>query len=270
MILKIHSSSKGLFHIETHFIFIFIFVLLRSTHYDTVSQSINDWLDYKRIANEIEGIQETIVVEEEDLQSLKAEHSSVTKKNNTLKINCSELQQLQNVAKQFRNDAIKVSDKRHKISQSQNELSMMAPTANGKDLHTLERDLTKKSEDKDSLMNSITLNNKELSDLNNLISRASNQAQKAENAVREQEEKYAIEQKAILKKQELNATIMQRKEREGQVRLILRYLYPYVFMVRVETHGCLSVTFPNVLIAPRSNCPHTLEGESEGDREKPL
>lgn len=185
---------------------------------DVVSQSINDWLDYKRIGNEIDGIEETITNEEDELEIIKAEHLKATKKNDTLKINCSELQQLQNVAKQFRNDATKVSDKRHKISQSQNELSMMAPTANGKDLLTLERDLTKKHEEKDSMMNAITSLNAELSDINNQISRLSSKASIGEKAVRDMEEKYAVEQKTVDKKHELNATILKCKGDEGKVR----------------------------------------------------
>jgi len=184
---------------------------------NSVSQSINDWLDYKRVSSEIKIVEETIVKEEEELESLKAKHSDVSQKNNTLKVECLELQELHDIAKQFRNDARKVSEKKARISEGENELSMIAPTANGKDLPTLERELSSKHEDKDLLTNGISSLNKELSDLNSRISRASNQASKAEKNVRDKEEKYAQEQKAVTKKQELNNAINDCKKMEEKL-----------------------------------------------------
>ena len=118
-------------------------------------------------------------------------------------------------------------------------------------------------------MNAITSLNKQLTDLNSLMSRVSNQAMKAEQGVRAQEEKYATEQRDIAKKQELNETIAKCKTSECKVKLIPLESTPPMSLLSVITHF-VSWRYRQFSVAPRSDCSNTLEGKGKGNREKTL
>ena len=270
---------------------------------NSISQSINDWLEYKRVEREMETIQETILKEEEELELMKSQHLAAKEKNGALKVECSELQgkfekwrarpkndvklyyscfifitsnilesmytttkieELHDAAKQFRNDARKVSEKKSKISEGQNDLSMLAPTANGKDLRTVEREISSKQEEKDFLTKGISTLNKELLDLNGRISRASNSASTAEKNVRDKEEKYAQEQKAVAKKQDLNKTITECKKMEEKVRF---HLYPLI-TINAQTEFIFSSMYSKK--APKRYWSTAFQRKSERNWKKPL
>jgi len=185
----------------------------------TVSQSIDGWLDYKRISVDIESLEQAIEQGELEIKNLQRNLDEAVQDAHESGTENTELLQLLDTARRLRDDANKIFDKQEQVSSKRDELSIIAPSAAGKDLRTLENEVSSKIEQKDSLMSTISSLNKEASDLNNQISRLSNQASQAEKLVRDKEEKFAKEQEAITKKQQLNDAIANCNEEEKKVRL---------------------------------------------------
>mmetsp|Transcript_6676 Transcript_6676/g.9616 ORF Transcript_6676/g.9616 Transcript_6676/m.9616 type:complete len:1419 (+) Transcript_6676:37-4293(+) len=183
----------------------------------TISQNINDCLDYKRIMLEIEGLESTMEERETQSKELQAEINHTTETHTDLETDNMELQQLNDFARRLRDDAIKIADKKRQILSKQEDMALIAPSADGKNLRTLESELTSKTEEKDMLMNAIAELNRESGDINDNISRASNQASRAEKVARDKEERHAQEQKAIARKQELSDSISKHKEEENKL-----------------------------------------------------
>jgi hypothetical protein len=125
---------------------------------------------------------------------------------------------LQDLLLRLRDDVNKVASKKIQISSKKEELSLIAPRASGKDLRTTERELSSKTDEKETRMNRISTLNSELSELMENERRASNQATKANKITRDKEEQFAKEQQDAARKKELNDKAMKNKEQEDRVR----------------------------------------------------
>ena len=185
-------------------------------HY-TVSTCSTDWSDHKRISAEIDGLQKTVEEGEDKLKAERSKLEEIKTRYSDFKEEESDLQQLQDAVKRMRDILLDISSKKNQITSKQDELSLIAPRASGKDMRTIERQHDSNSEEKDYLMKTISTLNKEAFDLNNEIQKVSLQATKAEKMVREKEDQFAQEQKANARRQELTTEINKATERENMV-----------------------------------------------------
>jgi len=184
----------------------------------TVSKGMNDWLDHRRIVAEVETMENSIRNSESTVEKLQADIDASKEATEDLKRDNNELLQLQDLGRRLRDETDRISEKRTQIASRKDELSMNAPSANGKDLRTLEDEVSSKIERKDFLLSEITNLNKESARLNSDISKFSNQAAKAENLLKDKEEKFVQEQEAVSKKKDLNDDVSRYKDEEGKLR----------------------------------------------------
>lgn len=103
-----------------------------------------------------------------------------------------------------------------------------------RDLKTVEKDLSKSSDQKEAAYTEINKLNNEQKSLNEQISRITNQAATAERTAREKEDAFNRDQESTRRKDELNEELQklldQDKELEKQVRLgncIPAYIFPF-------------------------------------------
>jgi DNA repair exonuclease SbcCD ATPase subunit len=186
-------------------------------HASIVSASINDWLDYKRISTEVESLKEKIAPGEDELKIVESQVKEAKKKLNDDREEEANVKQLQDLLVRLRDDVNKIASKKNQISSKKEELSLIAPRASGKDLRTTERELSAKTDEKETRMNAISALNGELSELMENINRAANQATKANKITRDKEEQFAKEQQDAARKKELNDKAMKNKEQEDRV-----------------------------------------------------
>jgi predicted nucleic acid-binding Zn-ribbon protein len=129
----------------------------------------------------------------------------------------SELQQLQEFSRRLCDDILKVTTKMDQVSNKMAQLSLSAPTAGGRDLDTLEMDISNKMRARDELSSQVTDWNEKLSSINNDVNKCTNAAAKAESNFRDVEERFRKEQEMSEKRRQLDATIMRCKDDERKV-----------------------------------------------------
>lgn len=217
--------------------------------YHLVSRHINDWMNYRRISDEIEGLKVVVMREEEDLSHVQSEHNEDIEKVESLKEEQRDWQQMHELARRLRDDIGtlleiycvvyillacfdisyltmiicfhegKIANKKYQISTKKDELKLIAPRAGGKDLNATEKQMSAKTEEKDALSNNISELNKELSELNENINNANISATRAEKLVRDKENQFAQEQQNITKRKELTDSVARCKREEVKVSL---------------------------------------------------
>lgn len=136
---------------------------------------MNDWLDNKRITEELESLKDVI---SRDEGGLKNEEEKLQEANERLlseKEDMIELQQMLEVLKHLKTDSEKLLTKRRQIDSKEDELELMAPSSEGKDLRSVEREHREKTDRKDMLGGEISSLNKKLSELNKEIQTVSQQ-----------------------------------------------------------------------------------------------
>jgi len=183
----------------------------------SVSQSLNDFLDYKRILLEIVDAEGTVKEGEMKVKTIKDDLGNAKEIFIELKNEYTEVQELHELARRLRDDASKIADKKRLILSKQEDLALLVPTARGNNLRTLENSFTAKNEQKDVCMNEISELNKESAEINNGISLTSNQAARAEKLLKDKEDRYAQDQKLATRKRELSDSISKYKEEEKKL-----------------------------------------------------
>ena len=197
----------------------------------TISSSIPDFLDYKRIVKENESLKKSLLETEDELDVIRSDVEEIDERKKDLDTKTSELRHLVDVANSLMTEVNRISDKNAQIKSRTESLALVAPNSGGRDLRTFENDLSAKVDDKDSQMNKISKLNKEMSKLNSDISRLSTQATTAEQLVRDKEAKFAKEQEASKRKQELQETVSACAEVAKKVSMtslvVLAMSYPF-------------------------------------------
>lgn len=158
---------------QMEIIYIFMFILLMNPF--IVSSGMNDWLDNKRITLELESLKEVICRDEDELKNEDEKLKEANEKLLSEKEDMIELQQMLEVLKHLKTDSEKLVTKRRQIDSKEDELALMAPSSEGKDLRSVEREHREKTERKDILGSEISSLNKKLSELNKEIQTVSQQ-----------------------------------------------------------------------------------------------
>ena len=120
-------------------------------------------------------------------------------------------------------------------------LAVMGNVDDPRDLKTVEKDLSKSSDQKEAAYTEINKLNNEQKSLNEQISRITNQAATAERTAREKEDAFNRDQESTKRKDELNEELQrlldQDKELEKQVRM---RMYNPACMIFQQTDICCS------------------------------
>ena len=182
-----------------------------------VSSGLNDYLDHQRLHTEIGVLRESIKSDEAELKTLETELAEAKEKVEEEKEEKSNIQEFLDVIKPLRDEAMKIDSKRSKIMNMKADLDLSAPSVGGKNFATAENELTTKSEEKDKLQSDISALNKELAELNDQITSINSRCSQAENIVRNKEKQFAEEQKATIRKNELNEELKKLQAHEAKV-----------------------------------------------------
>eukprot|EP00571_Detonula_confervacea_P010665 CAMPEP_0172307014 /NCGR_PEP_ID=MMETSP1058-20130122/7955_1 /TAXON_ID=83371 /ORGANISM="Detonula confervacea, Strain CCMP 353" /LENGTH=1404 /DNA_ID=CAMNT_0013019073 /DNA_START=130 /DNA_END=4344 /DNA_ORIENTATION=- len=175
-----------------------------------ISENINEHLEFARVVEELKEV-ETIIGEEEggghgslkDLESeLKTEEATLTEKKDLL----NELQTLMTTVNGIQDTAKRVWEKMGNVKEKKAKLKyqFLGNVDDPRDLKTVEKDLTKSSDQKEVAYTNINKLNNEQKQLNEKISRITNQAATAERSAREKEDAYKRDQESTKRKDELN------------------------------------------------------------------
>ena len=189
-------------------------------NYISVSASINDWLDHKRTSIEIDTLKASISEGERDVETFEEELQEAKVKVDNEKDDITNIQQFLEIVRPLRDDCAKVDRKKSDLITKKSQLEFSAPDLGGQDLETVERDLQRKSEEKDKLQSQITDFNQELSKLSSDLSQLTKKSNQAETLVRQKELKFAEEQKTLTRKKELNEAIIKLDRSEQDVSFI--------------------------------------------------
>jgi len=177
-----------------------------------VTENMNDILEYRRIANEVNDMEhncsslEAIVEErKEDLDTAKTSQDEILSEVDGLR-------GLMESCKMWQGAVDRINNKRSQAMNKSNTLSISESVYSGRDLKTVERDLAEKTEKKDEYLEKISRLNKEMTKINNHMSSASQKATDAENMARDKEEKFAGIRKLSERKKHLNDTISKKNK----------------------------------------------------------
>jgi chromosome segregation ATPase len=182
-----------------------------------VSDNKGNVVEYRRLvneANDLEGVIEELGAALSEKQQQLEEAES---ENSDLQDKFEELRNYLDTSKRWTETASRVAEKRMQVNQKQTDLSMSTTDIGGRDLKTVENDVTEKSEKKDQYMDQISKLNKEMMGLNNIMSSLQAQATRTEKLARDKEEKFGSTQALQEKKVALNETMAKCTAEEDKV-----------------------------------------------------
>lgn len=141
---------------------------------------------------------------EDELKRLDEELKEVTKDIDTQTEEVNELRTLLETMNRLRDEASKIARKRTQIREKGEELKFDTNIDSNRDLDVVEKDLARRSKEKEDLMTCIGDLNKESAELNQRAKTASDMAANLEKRAKSHEEKYNEEQKSSVRRTELN------------------------------------------------------------------
>mmetsp|Transcript_32482 Transcript_32482/g.56581 ORF Transcript_32482/g.56581 Transcript_32482/m.56581 type:complete len:1402 (+) Transcript_32482:134-4339(+) len=176
----------------------------------TVSENMSEYLELGRVVSELTEVEGLINDEEggghgslKDLESeLETEEVTLTEKKEHMK----ELQILMTTVNGIQDAAKRVWEKMGNVKEKKEKLKyqFFGNVDDPRDLKTVEKDLTKSSDQKELAYTNINKLNNEQKQLNEMISRVTNQAATAERSAREKEDAYKRDQESTKRKDQLN------------------------------------------------------------------
>ncbi|KAL7541621.1 hypothetical protein ACHAXR_011068 [Thalassiosira sp. AJA248-18] len=187
-----------------------------------VSENINEYLECTRVIEELKEV-EMLINEEEgggrgslkDLDSdLKTEEATLSDK----KDHCNELSTLLTTVKGIQDTSKRVWEKMVIVKNKKDNLKFRFGgnllDDDPRDLKTVEKDLTKSSDQKETAYTNINKLNNEQKQLNEKISRITNQAATADRNAREKADAFKRDQESTKRKDELNEQLKQLQEED--------------------------------------------------------
>ena len=150
---------------------------------------MKDWNDNLRLGDEIKEVNISIATaeEHEGKKQLDAENTNIARLQSDGEI----LSELSADLHKIRDDATRIDKKKKEKKSKDDNLRMLNPDAGGATVKSLEVDVKKALDEKDSIMKDIQDKNKEMSRINKQLSAASTRASAAESAAREKQEIYS-------------------------------------------------------------------------------
>eukprot|EP00970_Alexandrium_tamarense_P014915 scaffold4488_cov185-Alexandrium_tamarense.AAC.19 len=174
-----------------------------------IAQNINECIEYTGVNNEIKDLEAFIAAEGEgelkDLQdqdqSLKEKLSEKQKEASSLRTLLASLNTILDTARRIWTKEGQVKEKKEKLKYAFGYADLGNET---RDLNTVEADLTKSNDAKEAAYTEINRLNGEQKDINDKISRVTNQAAAADRNAREKQDAFTRDQEASKRRDELN------------------------------------------------------------------
>mmetsp|Transcript_20519 Transcript_20519/g.49341 ORF Transcript_20519/g.49341 Transcript_20519/m.49341 type:complete len:1398 (+) Transcript_20519:99-4292(+) len=187
-----------------------------------ISEHINEHLEFTRVTEEMREL--AVIIEDEEgggRGSLKELESDLKTEEDTLgekKELVNDLQALMTAVNGIHDNAKRMWIKMGNVKEKKEKLKyqFMGNVDDPRDLKTVEKDLTKSSDQKESAYNCINKLNNEQKQLNEKISRITNQAATAERSAREKEDAYNRDQVSSKRKDELNDQLKNMTEQDKE------------------------------------------------------
>mmetsp|Transcript_16487 Transcript_16487/g.39219 ORF Transcript_16487/g.39219 Transcript_16487/m.39219 type:complete len:1428 (+) Transcript_16487:133-4416(+) len=181
-----------------------------------VQASVGDYLEFKRVNNEIENLEDPVANVETELKTLDEQRKELKDEVSNEQATVTELQTLNDVMNRLRDDASKISRKLSQIKDKELAIGTSSVGAN-QDLNGIERALSSKNKEKEDLMNDISSLNKESSSLNKRAKEASDKASQLEKSTKAKEEQFEQDQQATVRKNELSELINNWRDEETKL-----------------------------------------------------
>jgi chromosome segregation ATPase len=143
-----------------------------------VSETMHDVLEFNRLTTEVKDIDVVVHDIEQEVAAHQSELDGLSATCSELLTDADELRDLVDSTKRWTEDARRLSRKKMEIGQKQVDLSISTSDMTDRDLETVEDDLSKRTAEKDELMNKINGLNKIMSELNTKIAQLSQQVRK--------------------------------------------------------------------------------------------
>jgi len=179
---------------------------------------MNDWHEFRRISHELEGVEKVIDGKVQDEDGLKNDLRLEKSKESRLEQDQVDLRQILDVSRRLADEAGKIARKMDQVVAMRRKLSLSAPSAGGRDLRTLELELTQKMQAKDDLSAYVSRLNKELSALHDKVNQSSQLVVENEKKLREMEEKFVKEQEMNERRITLTEGLSKLQSEEARVR----------------------------------------------------
>lgn len=187
----------------------------------TVSENMNEHLELVRVLEDLKDVETTIEEEEggrgslADLESeLEREDAKLSEKKEV----ATELQTLMTTVNGIQETAKRVWEKMGNVKEKKEKLEYQfcGNVDDPRDLRTVEKDLTKSSDQKEVAYTDINKLNNEQKQINENISRITNQATTAERSAREKEDAFNRDQESSKRKDELNDELRKLTEHDKE------------------------------------------------------
>lgn len=186
----------------------------------STSENMSDYLEYTRVLEELKEL-ENLIKEEEGggYDSLNNLETDLKTEENALKEKkelAEELQTLSTTVNGIQDSAKRVWEKMGNVKEKRERLKyqFMGNVDDPRDLKTVEKDLAKSSDQKEVAYTNINKLNNEQKQLNEKISRVTNQAATAERSARDKEDTYKRDQESTKRKEELNEQLKKLSEED--------------------------------------------------------
>lgn len=191
---------------------------------NTISECMNEYLEYARVSEELKEVEGFINDEEggEGIGSLKGLEQDLETEEAILaekKEHVKELQTLMTTVNGIQDTAKRVWEKMGNVKEKKDRLKyqFFGSVDDPRDLKTVEKDLAKSSDQKEVAYTNINKLNNEQKQLNEKISRVTNQAATAERSAREKEDAFKRNQESTKRKDELNDQLKKLSERDKDI-----------------------------------------------------
>jgi chromosome segregation ATPase len=150
---------------------------LRSTYAKwrkTVQDKLSDIMDVHRLTAEASSLESGIATEQEELDQLKMDLRRCMEKEKATKQEVSKVSELLNMSRRWLDESSRIAQQRSLVAQKRYDLKARSGDS-GRDLRTVEADIARRTEEKDNLASKVSRLNKEMSTLNNSMTKLSDQ-----------------------------------------------------------------------------------------------
>jgi len=173
-----------------------------------VTEGMNDWMDQGRLTKELNELEDEFTTSKEDLKNQRSDLKICYDHLLIIQDDLNDLERNFREAQRLRTEATRIDERKLTIETKKEQLRFVAPSSGGRSLRTVEQDIAKHNEEKETAMNTIASLNKECSSINDRLSEATNRAAQSEKLASEKETQFNKEQENNQRKQVLSEAIM--------------------------------------------------------------
>ena len=114
-----------------------------------VSSNLNEVLEFRRLVNDANGVEQNIAERQRNLQQMEDELATAVSTKDTLQEENDEIRQLLDESKRWAEAGSRLATKRAQVNEKQEDLTMTSGDSQGRDIKTVERELQERMKKKD-------------------------------------------------------------------------------------------------------------------------